>query len=189
VPADDGALPDSMARAREFAGDWNSKRTRIASDEFHQLKDRAAGLATKLRGRTIMSHVERLDEAISRTSSLLPHAELELVASWQRERARVQQRVQEAASQVENLILAFDDEEAIPARLPLRIDWLAHAPARALQEVNDLVQLGERAVDALTIHARDCVRDGRRGESMAAIREIGRALKRAAEVEAEQEAA
>lgn len=184
VPAKDARLPDAMARARDLAGVWNSKRTQIGTVEYQQLKGRATSLASRLRGRTIQGHVQRLDAAISRTSSLLPQAELDQVAAWQRERLRAAPRVEEAGAQIENLILTFDDEETIPSRLPLRIGWLTEAPARALEEVSGLVQLGERAVEALAVHARDCVRDGRRGESMAAIRAVGRTLKRAAEEQA-----
>lgn len=192
MPSDDCSMPStvpSMARARDLAAAWNSKRSQIATIEYQQVKGRAAGLAEKLRGRTVDGHIERLHQAISRTSSLLPHAEIDQVQNWQRERVRVQARVQSGGTQVETLILSFDDEETIPHRLPLRIAWLAETPARMLEDVSGLVQLGEKVITALTAHARDCVRDGQRGESLADVRKAGRALKRAAGEEAEFEAA
>ena len=180
VPERSGVLPEAMGKARELVEMWNAKRLHIAQTEFAQVRGRTQTLATLLRNRTIEAHLNRLNEAISRTSVHLPNASADQVAAWQKERMRVMPRVAESLTRLEDLIVAFDDEETIPTQLPLRFRWLSDLPARQLDEVLGLTQIGEKAVAALYEHARDCVREGRQGESLGAVRAIGRELRRVA---------
>lgn len=181
VPSENGALPDAMSKARELAILWNDKRIHIVATEFGQLKGRALALAALLRHRTVQAHLSRVDEVIGRTSGLLPHASADLVSAWAKESVRVMPRVADALTRVEDLILAFDDEASLPGRLPMRLAWMSVAPARILDDVLTLAQMGEKAVMSLHQHAADCVRDGIQAGSHETVKGIGRALKHAAE--------
>lgn len=180
APERSGVLPEAMGKARELVEIWNNKRLHIAQTEFAQVRGRTQTLATLLRNRTIEAHLNRLNEAISRTSVHLPNASADQVAAWQKERVRVMPRVAESFARLEDLIVAFDDEETIPTQLPLRFRWLSDLPARQLDEVLGLTQIGEKAIAALYEHAHDCVKEGRQGESLGAVKAIGRELKRVA---------
>lgn len=186
VPAANGALPDGMAKARELVEQWKNSRSRIIQTEFGQIKNRSQTIGDLLRHYTISAHLERLDQAISKTSTLLPHAAANLVAIWAKEKQRLFPRIEPDLEKIENLIVAFDDESGIPASLPLRLKWLSSAPARALEETLALVQAGERAVSELHEHARDCILDGRQSGSLATVKEIGRRLREVATDETEK---
>ena len=183
VPEQFSGLPDSlasMAKARELAEAWKVARLRVNQVEFAQLKGRASTLGGLLRNRTVAAHIERLGAAITATSALLPNASSDQVAAWVRERQRLEPRLAGEMASVEDLIVAFDDEASIPARMPLRLKWLSQAPARALDETLALVQLGERTVAALHQHARDATVEGGQAGSLAAVKSIGRDLRRVA---------
>jgi hypothetical protein len=184
MPEQAGSLPDSLAsmtKARELVEAWKQARVRVNQIEFAQLKGRAATLAGLLRNRTVASHVDRLGAAITATSALLPSASSDLVAAWIKERLRVEARLADEFAEVEELIVAFDDEASIPASMPLRLKWLSQAPARALEETLSLIQIGERAITALRDHARDATTEGGQAGSLAAVKAIGRELRRVAD--------
>ena len=90
---------------------------------------------------------------------------------------RAIERNSERFPAVEELIDAFLDDDEIPAKLPLRIAWLSEQPARELQDILELARSGEKAVQELRDHARDCVSASGKGVSLSAIHEIGRQIK------------
>ena len=177
APEADLGLPENMRKAKELAGYWNKNRSTIASVEFKQIKDRAEALDFLLRKASIESHLDRLDKAITQSSNLLPNVAFELVASWKAELPRATERNSERFPAVEELIDAFLDDDEIPAKLPLRIAWLSEQPARELQDILELARSGEKAVQELRDHARDCVSASGKGVSLSAIHEIGRRIK------------
>jgi hypothetical protein len=84
--------------------------------------------------------------------------------SWKRAQARV---------------LRISSAEEMPVRLPLRLGWLARAPARDLEDLLSTARLGEKVVEALRDHARDCVREAGGTGSLAQVKEIGSSIKAA----------
>lgn len=181
VPDQGSGLADGMGKARELVESWKSARMRIVQIEFGQIKNRVQTIAGLLRGRTVVAHLDRLDTIITGTSALLPNQSTDLVTAWVKERQRLLTRLQPDASAVEDLIVAFDDEGDIPAAMPLRLKWLSHAPARALDDTLTLANAGEKAVAALHQHARDYLREGRQAGSLDAVKAIGRALQQVSE--------
>lgn len=181
VPEQGAGLPDGMAKARDLVEVWRTARTRIVQVEFGQLKGRAQTLAGLLRGRAVGAHMDRLDQIIASTSTLLPSASPDLVATWNKDKQRLLARLTPEMRAVEDLIDAFDDEREIPAVMPLRLKWLSLQPARALEDAVNLAQAGEKAVAELCNHARDCVRDGRQAGSLESIKQLGRRLQVVAE--------
>ena len=108
VPEQFGGLPDSlasMAKARELAEAWKVARLRVNQVEFAQMKGRAATLAGLLRNRTAAAHVERLGAAITATSALLPNASSDQVATWVRERQRLEPRLAGELAAVDERLL------------------------------------------------------------------------------------
>ena len=67
----------------------------------------------------------------------------------------------------------------MPVKFPLRLGWLARAPARDLEDLLLTAQIGERAVEALLDHARDCVREAGGTGSLAQVKAMGGSIKAA----------
>lgn len=176
APEADLALPENIKKAKELAREWNQNRNRIATVEFKQIKDRAETLNELLRRASIESHLVRLDKAITQSSDLLPNVAFEFVKGW-KEDLQATIRLADHFPEVEDLIDAFLDEDEIPDGLPQRLAWLSKLPARELRNTLELAQSGERVVQELRDHARDCVRTSGKGVSLATVQDIGRQIK------------
>jgi hypothetical protein len=180
VPEVEGGLPDPFARARELAELWGGKRYLIERTEMSQLKNRAEALATLLRNKSVKSHLKRLDHCITEIASLLPQASADRVAAWKQVLVRVQARLEAGAEvPVEDLIVELEGPE-LPEELPFRLGWLARAPARDLEDLLTAAQTGEKAIEGLRDHARDCVREAGGTESLTHVRRVGTAMREAA---------
>ncbi len=179
VPEDGGGLPDLFKRARDLAQHWNDKRAQIERIEFAQIKGRGESLSALLRGKDIATHLDRLDRCITGIAELLPMSAADKVLAWRSACGKVQVRLSEGGSRhVEDLIFAIEEDD-IPAKLLARCAWLARAPARDLEEFLAAAQTGERAVEELRDHARDCVREAGSGGSLSDVKAVGRAIKAA----------
>ncbi|HEX8223783.1 MAG TPA: hypothetical protein VF605_08215 [Allosphingosinicella sp.] len=189
VPAEDGGLPELMRRVRELAAQWRDKRAAIDRTEAAQLKGRVESLYALLRGNSIAHHFNRLDACITAVSDLMPDAAPQAVSSWKMALPRVRSRLSEGAGErVEDLIADFDDpERGLPAKAALRAGWLARVPARDLEDFLALANLGEKVIEQLIGHARDCVREASGAGSLQEVRKIGASLKEASGLAAEPE--
>lgn len=180
VPDNDGGLPDLYCKARELALHWTNKRLLIERTEFNQIKGRSGSVSGYLRGKDTATHLERLDRCISGIAEQLPNAAIAKVKEWKQALVQLRPKLAEGAgSRVEELILALDDEE-IPEKLLPRLAWLARQPARDLEAVQTTLQAGERAIEELRDHARDCVREAGNG-SLEDVWKVGRAIRSAVE--------
>lgn len=189
VPEAAGGLPEPFRRARELALLWNEKRTQIERIESTQITNRSEALAKLLRGKDVATHLTRLDGCISGIAALLPNAAADRVVAWKQAYLKLRPKLDEGVgSNVENLILMIEEEE-IPAKLPLKLGWLAKAPARDLEDVLTTAQAGERAIEALRDHAQDCVREAGGAGSLADVKAVGQALRAAVVQKPAQEAA
>jgi len=177
VPVADGGLHENFRKLRELAEQWSGRRSVIERTELAQVRNRAIALSELLRGRSIEAHLQRLDTAISRTSTLLTKEAVDMVAAWNQASARIGPRLEAKTDSVEELMSAFKDEEGVPVRFAERIAWLAAAPARELEDALNLAQQGEKLVAVLHEHAADCVREARGIGSLAALKQIGQTLK------------
>lgn len=176
VPEGNGGLQEPFRRARELAQHWNDKRAQIERTEFAQVKGRAESLAALLRGKDVAAHLGRLDSCVTGIATLLHNAATDKVVAWRAAHVKLGARLDEGAgSRVEDLIFTFEDEE-IPAKLLQRLAWLARAPARDLEDILTTAQTGERAVEALRDHARDCLREAGSAGSLEEVKAVGRAL-------------
>lgn len=180
IPETEGALPSPFKRACELAALWDEKRLLIERTETSQITHRAKTLSDLLRRNSITTHLQRLDRCITGISALLPHVSADQVAAWRQAYDRLNKKLdQDAGSRVEDLICAIEAEE-IPVRSSLRLAWLARAPAGDLNDILATAQRGEKAVDSLREHARDCVREASGTGSLARVKAIGTAIKTAA---------
>jgi hypothetical protein len=176
VGPDDHALPEPYRRVHELAAQWNGKRLHLERIELEQVRNRAGALATLLRANDVKTHLARLDRCITNIAAELPGAAPEKVTSWRQAYARITAQLQErGATHVEDLIIKFE-EGAIPTAHLQRLCWLSTVPARDLQDLLSLAQTGEQSIEALSVHARDCVREAGGVGSLADIKEIGRKL-------------
>lgn len=177
VPEVEGGLPDPFARARELGELWGDKRYLIERTEMSQVAHRAESLAGLLRNKSVTGHLGRLDQCITGIASLLTQASSDRVAAWKQALERIQTRIESGAdAAVEDLIVALEAAE-VPEELPFRLGWLAQVPARDLEDLLTTIQLGEKAVEALREHARDCVREAGGTESLAHVRQVGNAMR------------
>ncbi|TMJ20517.1 MAG: hypothetical protein E6G92_12505 [Alphaproteobacteria bacterium] len=175
-PDSDGRLPEPFRRARELAQMWRDRRSQIERTEFGQLSNRAQALGDLLRNKSVAAHLERLDLCIIGISDLLPTAAADRVTNWRMTYTSLQARLEDGAGRrAENLILALEADE-VPPKMPLKLSWLASAPARDLEELLFAAQLGEKVVEALLEHARDCVHEASGTGSLAQVRAAGNAL-------------
>lgn len=176
VPASATGLPDLYRRACELAQNWNDKRSFIERTEFAQVKSRTEKVAELIRGKTVEDHLIRLDTCITKIAEQIGFAAPDKVGEWKSGLGKIQPRLDDGAGErVENLIMAIEDDTA-PRRLLPRLDWLAQAPARDLAEIWSLAQHGERTVEDLRNHARDCIREATGSGSLSDINETGRRL-------------
>ena len=179
VPEAEVALPDPFERALELAELWRDKRFQIERTEASLIVNRTQKLSELLRNRSVTTHLGRLDKCITGIATLLPSACADQVTEWKRTYSRFMPKLDEGAGiRAENLIVAIEAEE-MPAKLPLRLGWLARAPARDLEDLLSTVQLGEKVMGELRDHARDCVREAGGTGSLAQVKAIGGAIKAA----------
>lgn len=175
-PEDGGALPDLYRKARDLVQHWSDKRVQIDRVEFDQVKGRSESLSAMLREKDVATHLERLDRCISGIAEQLPGAATDKVQAWKQGLIKLGPRLNEdAGRRVENLIFAFEEDE-VPAKLTLRLAWLARQPVRDLEDVRSAVHAGERAVEELRNHARDCVNEAGGTGSLNDVKQVGRAL-------------
>lgn len=180
VPQDNGGLPDLYRKARELADHWSEKRLQIERVEFNQIKGRSESVFTLLRGKDIATHVARLDRCITGIAEQLPSAAITKVQAWKKAFSLLGPKLEGGAgSRLEEMIFALEDEE-LPTKLLPRLTWLAQQPARDLEDVLMALQVGERAVEELRDHARDCVREAGSG-SLDDVAAAGRAIRSAVE--------
>lgn len=179
IPETEGGLPEPFSRARELAEVWGDKRYLIERTEMSQITHRAQALAGLLRKKSVATHLDRLDRCITGIATLLPQASADRVIAWKQAFDRLKSRLEaDAYTCAEDLIVAIEAEE-MPEELPSRLGWLSRVRARDLEDLLTTAQLGEKAVEALRDHARDCVREAGGTESMAQVKSIGNSIKRA----------
>jgi HPt (histidine-containing phosphotransfer) domain-containing protein len=134
VPETDGALPEPFRRARELAELWRDRRMLMERTETSQITNRSQTLSELLRNKSVATHLDRLDRCITGIATLLPQAAGDRVIAWRQAYGRLKSKLEEGAGRrVEDLICAIEAEE-IPVQLPLRLSWLARAPARDLED-------------------------------------------------------
>jgi hypothetical protein len=177
VPAESGGLPDLYVKVCELAQHWTEKRLQIERTEFNQIKGRCESLSGLLRGKDVATHLARLDRCISGIAEQLPNAATDKVQAWKQAHTRMKLKLEDGAgARVEDLIVALEEEE-IPANLVKRLVWLARQPARDLEDIVAVAQVGERAVEELRNHALDCVREAGGSSSLEDVKQVGRALR------------
>ena len=177
VPETDGGLPEPFKRSRELAEQWSDKRYLIERTETSQINNRSESLSNLLRNKSVATHMERLDNCITGIATQLPQASADRVTAWRQAHARLKQKLEDGAgNRTENLICAIEAEE-IPTKLPLRLCWLARVPARDLADILETAQLGEKCVETLRDHARDCVEEAGGTASLSQVKVVGRALR------------
>lgn len=178
VPEENGGLPDLYRKARELAQHWGEKRLQIERIEFSQIKSRSESVSELLRGKDTATHVARLDRCITGIAEQLPSAAIAKVQAWKQAYVRLGPKLGEGAgARIEELIFALEEEE-LPTKLLPRLTWLAQQPARDLEDVLTTLQAGERAVEELRDHARDCVREAGSG-SLDDVEAVGRTIRAA----------
>lgn len=188
VPTNPGRWPNgvrAIEEAHALAQVWNDRRNQIDSVEFRQLRDRTGGIAEKLRGRSVNSHVERVDAAITKASELLGNRGLDQVQVWKRALADHRSKPS-VSSKVEDLIVALGADDAVPSTLPLRLCWLASMPAGAVDEIGNLLSSGEAALGTMRDHAKDIVSESGGNKSISALRTVGQALLKASQLDSEE---
>lgn len=178
LPEFEGKLSGTLTpigAAYDLAGEWNSECSKLLSTEFKQIRDRCEALSGTLRGRSISEHLKRADQVISSVSDLLPGKSHDLVSEWKLDYHRAKTAPPDFVS-LQQVIVALEDEALQPGELPQKLSWLASRPAKDLQEINGLAQLGERTISALLEHARDTVGESNEGQSLSYLKEIGKKL-------------
>lgn len=185
APKEDGGLPELMKRGRELAALWRDKRVSIDRTEAALVKNRSDSLVGLLRGRGIADHFARIDGVVTRVAALLPQAAAELVATWKQAFFRASAKLNDGAGQrLEEFIASFDDpDDGLPDKAAARLGWMAKAPARDLADMLELANLGEKLVEQLHDHVRDCVREASGAGSLSKVHEVGTALKIASGLE------
>lgn len=179
VPESDHNLPEPFKRARELAATWNEKRAQIERVEMAQIVNRAQTLDGLLRRNSIAAHLERLDRCITGIADLLPSAAADRVTAWKAGLPRLRLRIEERADRrAEDLILAIESEE-LPTRPAQRLSWLASVPARELEDFLGAAQTGEKLVETLCEHARDCISEADGIGSLARVKSAGSSLRAA----------
>lgn len=178
VPEENGGLPELYRKARELAQHWTEKRLQIERIEFSQIKNRCESVSDLLRGKDTATHIARLDRCITGIAEQLPSAASAKVQAWKQSFARLGPKFNEGSgSRIEELIVALEDDEA-PTKLMPRLTWIAQQPVRDLEDLTTILQAGERAIEELRDHARDCVREAGSG-SLDDVKAVGRALRAA----------
>lgn len=179
VPELSVRLPSSMgaiSEAHELGTLWNAKQSQIVSVEFRQLKERTNSIEGGLRGHSVASHLERVDAAVTQASEILGNTGMDAVQAWRRAYSEYKTKSL-AIEEVEDLIIAFDEEESIPSETVERLSWLANQPAGAVMILNSLMQTGEHAIETMCAHAKDVVGDGGARASLDTINAVGQAMR------------
>jgi hypothetical protein len=178
VPEENSGLPEPYRKARELAQHWTEKRLQIERVEFSQLKGRSESVSGMLRGKDTATHLARLDRCITGIAEQLPSAAIAKVQAWRQALIRLRPKLDEGAgSRIEELIFSLEDG-AFPTKPLMRLTWLAHQPARELEDILAALQAGERAVEDLRDHAGDCIREAGSG-SLDDVHAVGRAIRSA----------
>ena len=183
VPEAEGGLPEPFRKARELAEHWRDKRIQIERIEATQITNRSQTLSGLLRNKSVATHFDRLDTCITGIATLLPLAAADRVVAWKQTYGRLKPKLDEGAdTRAEDLICALE-AEAMPVKLPQRLGWLAQVPAREIEELVAGAQLGEKVIEALRDHARDCVREAGGTGSLAQVKTIGKQLRAAVAIQ------
>lgn len=183
VPEYSGRWPNSTAAieaAHTLASVWNERKTQIDGVEFRLLRDRTNGIVEKLRGRSIDSHVDRVDAAVTKASELLGNRGIDQVHAWKKALSELRSKPS-VASVIEDLIVAMEADEAVPSTASLRFCWLSSLPAGALDEIGALLSFGEKAIETMRDHAKDIVSGSGGGRSISAIKTVGQSLLKASQ--------
>jgi hypothetical protein len=171
---------EEFDKARDLIRDTEGTLSKIVRTEREQIRGRADGLRGSLLGRSIQSHLKRIDDAVNLVAQSLPSAAPDRVKEWKTAFMRIKSRLDvEADSAVENLLVAFTESEGLPPRDPSQLGWLAKAPARDLDNFCGIARIGDQVVMTLLKPVEDCVREGRGMGSLEEIKRIGQMLRSA----------
>ncbi|MER8772646.1 hypothetical protein NKH63_28635 [Mesorhizobium sp. M0960] len=179
--SDGGGLPEELRKARELALIWQEKWALIDRTESTQIRNRCETLLGLLRTRAADEHLKRVDNCVTRIAELLPTAGPDKVSAWKQAYARILPRLEDGTGErVEGLIVALEDPDSgLPSRIAARFGWLARAPAKDLEELLTLTQLGESVVAVLYAYAHECVREAAGAGSLESVKAVGQAMKAA----------
>lgn len=175
----------------------------IQISDLEMIRETAAGLAEKLpktpelerqllvqRGETLKSHLlqasvdahlQRIDGLIDSVSTQMPNAAASEVRDWKAALQRSRRLLEaQTARALGMAIMELNEDASVPMPASRRLALLAKAPAADLKDAIDLVQLGDKAIEALLPHVRDLVRETETGVDLASIQASGAKLTRAA---------
>lgn len=168
-------------RARDIIKDTELSLKPIMRYERDQIRGRAEALYAYLRGQSIAAHYARLDRAIVSAAEQLPHAAPDQVRGWKQAYQRLKPKLEaKLDAGVEELLYTLS--EAGPGLPPKDVDlfdWVLRAPAKDLDDMRGLADIGERTVAAIVEHVRDCVREAGKAVPLETLRMTGRRIKAA----------
>lgn len=186
VPTEDAGLPEDLRKLRELSLFWADKVAHLDRTETGQVTDRVARLEVLRRDHGLAAHLDRLDKVITAAAALLKTAYPERVDAWKQAYHKIGERLADgAAERVEALMIEVEDPGPPPG-LAQRLGWLARAPVKDLEEILGVAQDGERALEGLLEHARDCVHDAKGTGSLEVLRAAARDLRDAVDAPAPQ---
>ena len=178
VPSEGETRISEYDQARSLAQTHHDSLGRTVRIELKQVRDRAATLRGALRGRSIRSHLERVDQIVETVADNLAGAAPDRVKQWKTAYEAVKLRlVDQADRRVEDLLSQLtEDGEGLPLGSAPLLGWLAQAPCRELEAFRSVARVGDEVCNELLAHVRDCVHEGRRSASLDEIHAIGRQM-------------
>jgi hypothetical protein len=164
--------------ARRMIGDLKGTLRRIVQIERDQVTQRAEALQEALRGMSIAAYYDRIDKAVDAVSTQLPAAAPDEVRAWKKEYVDIKPRLDgQADRRVEDALVSVSGGESLPTGETALLAWLVGVPVADLESMKNLAQRGDRVVEALLEHVRDCVREAGNAISLSNIHAIGQAIK------------
>ncbi len=164
--------------ARRLIGDVKGTLRRIVQIERDQVKQRAEALQEALRGMSIAAHYTRVDKAVDAVSTQLPTAAPDEVRVWKKEYVDIKPRIDGQADRtVEDALVSVSDGDSLPTGETALLAWLVRVPVADLESMRNLAQRGDRVVEALLEHVRDCVREAGNAVPLSHIHAVGQAIR------------
>ncbi|MEJ1935072.1 hypothetical protein WDZ92_33155, partial [Nostoc sp. NIES-2111] len=164
--------------ARRLIGEVNGTLRRIVRIERDQVTQRADALQGYLRGMSIAAHYARVDKAVDTVSTQLPSAAPDEVRGWKKEYVEIKARLDgQADRRIEDALVSLSDGESVPNDGTALLAWLVRVPVADLENMKNLAHRGDRVVDVLLGHVRDCIREASNAVPLSDIHAVGQALR------------
>ncbi|QUD90973.1 hypothetical protein [Phenylobacterium montanum] len=168
---DDRGLRQTAAKMADYV-------RRIPALETRLLQERAAEVATLLRGESLAARMRRIHTAAGKVFPLIRELPPELERRWREtwERLEADLSRPDYLGPLQRLIVSVEDSEAIPKETAALLAWLVAQPAGDLRSAGEALKQGDQLCKALSERAAPYLRSAGAGATLAQIKSAGESL-------------